>query len=106
MTEHIHKAMEVNTTGGSDLLVPTNRSGIARRYSVTGRILELCIEVPPRSLTTCVAHDGIVDESAIEYVFTIKTLNTIRNFVTLPYVRSGEAPREQHKVIARRIQYL
>ena len=85
VTKHVHKAMEVNTTGGSDPLVPTNRSGIARRYSVTGRILELCIEVPPRSLTTCVAHDGIVDASETEYVFTIKSLNTLRNFVSITY---------------------
>ena len=82
MTKHIHKAMEINTTGGSDPLVPTNRSGIARRYSVTGRILELCIEVPPRSLTTCVAHDEIVDTSAIQYVFTVRSLNKLRNFVS------------------------
>ena len=77
--------MEVNTTGGIDPLVPTNRSGIARRYSVTGRILELCIEVPPRSLTACVAHahDEIVDTSATQYVFTVRSLNKLRNFVRL-----------------------
>ena len=82
-TKRVHKAMEVNTTGGSDPLVPTNRSGIARRYSVTGRILELCIEVPPRSLTACVAHahDEIVDTSASQYVFTVRSLNKLRNFV-------------------------
>ena len=81
--KHIHKAMEINTTGGSDPLVPTSESGIRYRYSVNLRILELCIEVPPRSLTACVAHahDEIVDSSATQYVFTVKSLNTLRNFV-------------------------
>ena len=77
--------MEINTTGGSDPLVLTSESGIRYRYSVNLRILELCIEVPPRSLTACVAHahDEIVDTSATQYVFTIKSLNTLRNFVRL-----------------------
>ena len=84
VTKHVHKAMEINTTGGSDPLVPTSRSGIARRYSVNLRILELCIEVPPRSLTACVAHahDEIVDTSATQYVFTVRSLNKLRNFVS------------------------
>ena len=84
VTKHALKAMEINTTGGSDPLVPTSESGIRYRYSVNLRILELCIEVPPRSLTACVAHahDEIVDTSATQYVFTIKSLNTLRNFVT------------------------
>ena len=83
MTKHALKAMEINTTGGSDPLVPTSESGIRYRYSVNLRILELCIEVPPRSLTACVAHahDEIVDTSATHYVFTVKSLNTLRNFV-------------------------
>ena len=77
--------MEINTTGGRDPLVPTSESGIRYRYSVNLRILELCIEVPPRSLTACVAHahDEIVDTSATQYVFTVKSLNTLRNFVRL-----------------------
>ena len=86
--------MEINTTGSRDPLVPTSESGIRYRYSVNLRILELCIEVPPRSLTACVAHahDEIVDTSATQYVFTIKSLNTLRNFVKYK-VRDQEAAK-------------
>ena len=72
--------METNTTGGNDSHVQRNRSGIVLRYSTTLRRIEVVI--PPR-LSTCVAHDGIGDQSAFTYITTIRQANTFRNFVRL-----------------------
>ena len=79
MIKHAHKAMETNTTGGNDLHVPRNRSGIVLRYSTTLRRVEVVF--PPRLQSTCVAHDGIEDQSARTYITTIRQANTLRNFV-------------------------
>ena len=81
MIKHAHKAMETNTTGGNDLHVPRNRSGIVLRYSTTLRRVEVVF--PPRLQSTCVAHDGIEDQSARTYITTIRQANTLRNFVRL-----------------------
>ena len=79
MIKHAHKAMETNTTGGNDSHVPRNRSGIVLRYSTTLRRVEVVF--PPRLQSTCVAHDGIEDQSARTYITTIRQAIALRNFV-------------------------
>ena len=73
--------METNTTGGNDPHVPRNRSGIVLRYSTTLRRVEVVF--PPRLQSTCVAHDGIEDQSARTYITTIRQAIALRNFVRL-----------------------
>jgi len=90
VTKHAHKAMETNTTGGNDSHVPRNRSGIVLRYSTTLRRVEVVF--PPR-LSTCVAHDGIGDQSAFTYITTIRLANTFRNFVTGTGTGTGTGSR-------------
>ena len=77
--------METNTTGGNDSHVPRNRSGIVLRYSTTLRRVEVVF--PPRLQSTCVAHDGIEDQSARTYITTIRQANTLRNFVNMCILR-------------------